>query len=310
MAIPSFQELLWPLLQQHRDGAEHAIADLRAALADELAFSEEELAETLPSGRQGKFANRLAWAASHLRAAGLLESAGRGRTRLTERGRQLLAEERPGLSCKDLERFAEYRAFRRLTRSDAPPEGGDGRETATMPEAAAELTPRECIELAYRELRAALAAELIERIKAAPPAFFEQLIVDLMLRLGYGGAHEKAARVVGKSGDGGIDGILDEDRLGLDNVYLQAKRWENDVGRPEVQKFVGALAGQGASKGVFVTTSGFTREARDYAGQLSVKLALIDGPTLAGLMIDHGLGVTLRARFDLYEVDSDYFASE
>jgi restriction system protein len=300
--IPDFQTLMLPLLKLCADGAEHSKQDAVPALAKAFDLSEEDLAELLPTGRQGKFDNRVGWTKSYLKQAGLLEFTKRGVFRITELGRQVLAENPERIDVKYLDRFEGFKAFRT----------GSGKKETVQPtqEIIQESTPEELLEAGYKQLRAQLTFDLLQQVKTASPVFFEHLVVDLLVRMGYGGTREDAGRVLGKSGDGGIDGIINEDRLGLDVIYLQAKRWENDVGRPEIQKFVGALAGHNANKGVFLTTSSYTKEARDYASKVSSKVVLIDGAMLADLMVDYGLGVATVTSYDIKRIDSDYFADD
>lgn len=300
--IPDFQTLMLPLLKLCADGAEHSKQDAVPTLAKEFGLSEDDLAELLPTGRQGKFDNRVGWTKSYLKQAGLLEITKRGVFRITELGRQVLAENPERIDVKYLDRFEGFKAFRT----------GSGKKETAPPtqDVIQESTPEELLEAGYKQLRAQLTFDLLQQVKSASPSFFEHLVVDLLVRMGYGGTREDAGRVLGKSGDGGIDGIINEDRLGLDVIYLQAKRWENDVGRPEIQKFVGALAGHNANKGVFLTTSGYTKEARDYASKVSSKVVLIDGAMLAELMVDYGLGVATVTSYDIKRIDSDYFADD
>lgn len=302
MPVPDFQSLMLPLLILCADGQEHSKRDIVPALATEFGLTQADLEELLPTGRQGKFDNRVGWAKSYLKQAGLLETTGRGLFRITDRGRQVLKEAPQRVDVKYLERFPEYQAFKARTR-----------ERAQVVESAAEnagTTPEEMLESGYQQLRSTLANDILQLVQSLSPAFFERLVMQLLLGMGYGGTREDAGQVVGKSGDGGIDGIINEDRLGLDVIYIQAKRWEGDVGRPEIQKFVGALAGNKASKGVFITTSGFTKEARAYAGQVNSKVVLIDGTMLAELMIDYNIGVSTRETYEIKRVDSDYFAED
>jgi len=286
MAIPDFQTLMLPLLRACADGNEHTKQDVVPALAKEFGLSEEDLSVLLPTGRQGKFDNRVGWAKSHLKQAGMLEITGRGVFRITPLGRKTLANAPAKIDIRFLDQFEGYKAFRT----------GSGKKEPALPAdiTAQESTPEELLEAGYKELRTSLTVEL----------------VDLLVRMGYGGTREDAGHVLGKSGDGGIDGIINEDRLGLDVIYLQAKRWENDVGRPEIQKFVGALAGHNANKGVFLTTSNYTKEARDYASKVSSKVVLIDGAMLADLMVDYGLGVATVTSYEIKRIDSDYFAED
>jgi restriction system protein len=307
MPIPDFQSLMLPVLRDLVQG-ERSGQQTVEALASELALSPEDLAVRLPSGTQTKFTNRVAWAKSHLKGAGLVESPRRGVYRLTDRGRQLLAESPSGLSIAYLLRFPEYAAFRRVAATDGATPSATQPMTATP--AVDDRTPDDLLEEGYRQVRAALVTDLRERIASMPPSGFEQLVVDLLTAMGYGGPQEDAGRVVGRGGDEGIDGVIREDRLGLETIYIQAKRWQSTVGRPEIQRFAGALQGQRARKGVFITTSSFSREAEQYAAAIQTTIVLLDGAQLAELMIDHGVGVTAVKRYEIKRVDSDYFAAE
>lgn len=300
MSVPNFQELLLPLLKLAADENEHPVAEAVYLLGVHLNLSEEDKKELLPSGRQTRFANRVAWARAHLKAAGLLENPARGTFRITDVGLELLDKTPAGLSMKDLEQFPSYLVFR-AGKLGVPSQA----ERAASP---LEQTPEEALETAYSGLRQQLADELLDRVRAAPPSFFEQLVVDLLVAMGYGGSRQDAGQAVGQSGDGGIDGIIKEDRLGLDVVYVQAKRWEGNVGRPVVQAFAGSLEGQRARKGVLITTSAFSAEAVDYVSKIEKKIVLVDGRALAELMIEHGVGVHLVQRYELKRVDDDYFA--
>lgn len=316
MPIPDFQSVMLPLLRDLAQG-DRTGADTHAALAAHFALSAEELAQRLPSGRAATFANRIGWAKTHLKAAGLIESPRRAVYRLTARGRRALAEGHTAIGMAYLGRFSEYVDFRRKENGTA--EGGDARggppepraDTGTAPPVPADTrTPDELIEDGYRQIRRALVEDIRERIASMPPGAFEQLVVDVLRAMGYGGPAEDSARVIGGSGDEGIDGVIREDRLGLEMIYLQAKRWQSVVGRPEIQRFAGALQGQRARKGVFITTSSFTREAEAYARSIQTTIVLVDGAQLAELMIDHGVGVTTSKRYEIRRLDSDYFASE
>jgi restriction system protein len=303
MPIPDFQTLMLPLLRFSADGAEHGRHDALPVLAREFALSESELAELLPSGKQGKFVNRIAWAKSYLKQAALLETTTRGVFRITERGRSVLAENPGRINMKFLERFPEYQAFRsgqRFANQQQDEVTGNIQQ----------VTPEELLESGYLQIRTALATDLLAQVKSASPAFFERTVVDLLLRMGYGGTREDAGQVVGKSGDGGIDGIIKEDRLGLDVIYIQAKRWEGDIGSSEIRNFIGALSVHKAEKGVFITTSGFNKNARETAAKVNSKIVLIDGPTLADLMIDFGLGVSTVNTYEIKRIDSDFFVED
>ena len=305
MPIPDFQSIMLPLLKDLEVG-ERTGRDTQAALATHFGLTSDELAQRIPSGTAFLFANRIGWAKTHLKAAGLIEAPARSVYRLTARGRDLLATKPTMVNLSVLRRFPEYNAFR---------SGGTSGESATLAisdpsEAFEQRTPDDLIDEGYRLARAALAAELRERIQAMSPAGFEQLVIDLLTAMGYGGAYEDAAKVVGRSGDEGIDGVIKEDRLGLDTIYVQAKRWQSSVGRPEIQRFAGALQGQRARKGVFITSSTFSADAMRYAASIQTTIVLLDGATLAELMIDHGVGVATTKRIDIKRVDSDYFAEE
>lgn len=304
MAVPDFQSLMLPLRRLAGDGMDHTFKDAVEAIAIEFSLTPEERNELLPSSsRTTLFYNRLAWAKTHMTMAGLLQAPRRGVFCITQRGRELLVSQLARIDMKTLQQFPEYERARR----------GDVQASVepAMPAVAFnELTPEESIERAHLSLRKDLARELLESIMQCSPAFFELLIIKLMIKMGYGGSREEAGKAVGRSGDGGIDGIINEDRLGLDAIYLQAKRWEGVVGRPEIMKFVGALAGQRATKGVFITTSWFTQDAKDYALSSQYKVVLIGGERLADLMIEHDLGVSVAATYQLKRIDSDFFSEE
>lgn len=297
MAVPDFQSIMRPLLEHLADGAIHSNRETNETLAERFQLTEEELAEMLPSGYARLFENRIGWAKTHLKGAGLIEAPSRARYRITSRGLAAL-EHGQLINMAYLRQFDEYREFQ----SGARP------EKVTEPNRSTdELTPSEHLEFGYQKVREELEDELIAKVKSASPAFFERLVVELLVSMGYGGSRKDAGQTLGKSGDGGIDGVIKEDRLGLDVIYLQAKRWEGTVGRPEVQKFAGALQGQRAKKGIFLTTSSFSAEAIQYASVIDSRIVLIDGETLAGLMIDAGVGVSKVATYEVKRLDSDYF---
>lgn len=302
MAIPDFQSIFLPLLKACADGREHIKQELMPLLAKQFGLTDSELEITLASCKQGMFYNRVAWAQTYLKQAGLLEYPRRGVFKITARGMQVLSENPQPLNVKYLKRFPEFVVFNTGKPKD---------ESKFVESVSANTeTPDELIAGGYKQLREVLAVELLERIKTVSPSRFEELVVELLLKMGYGGTQEDAGQVVGKSGDGGIDGIINEDRLGLDVIYIQAKRWEADVGRPEIQKFVGALAGNKANKGVFITSSGFTKEAKGYASQVNHRVILIDGPMLAELMMDYDLGVSTKEVYTVKRLDSDYFEED
>lgn len=305
MAIPDYQTIMLPLLQLAGDEREHRFRDTVEQLATQLELSDAERGELLPSGTAPVFDNRVGWARTYLKQAGLLQSPRRGVFQITSSGKLLLAEKPDRINVNLLERYSEFQAFRTRKRDRNEVEVQEA-ESAPIED----QTPEDALAAAYQKLRKNLEADLLEQIKATSPTFFERVVIDLLVAMGYGGSRRDAGRAIGKSGDGGIDGIIKEDRLGLDVIYVQAKRWECVVGRPEIQKFAGALQGQRANKGVFITTSSFTREASDYANIINTKIILIDGEHLAGLMVDHNVGVSLLGVYELKKIDSDYFEGE
>lgn len=301
MAIPDYQSLMLPLLRFTSDQEEHSLTEAVEELAAQFHLTGEERAALLPSGLQEIFDNRVGWARTYMKKAGLLEAPRRGRFKITPRGLEVLSNSPERINVAFLNQYPEFQEFR--TRQD-PPVKEEKTEIAEV------STPEESIENAYAQIREALGSELVSKVKSCSPLFFERLVVDLLVKMGYGGSRSDAGRAVGKSGDGGIDGIINEDRLGLDVVYIQAKRWEGTVGRPEIQKFVGALQGHRARKGVFITTSAFTKDAEDYASRVDSKIVLIDGAQLAKLMMDFGVGVTPQAVYEIKRIDSDYFTED
>jgi restriction system protein len=301
MAIPDFQSIMLPLLELAGDGEVHSIHEAVEVLADHFSLSEEERTKLLPSGQQPRFYNRVGWARTYLKKAGLLEDPRRGHFRITARGKEVLDRRPSKIDRRFLRQFPEYVEFRNA-------EGTAG-EREEEEEDVEELTPEEVLEEAYQQIREGLAETLLSYVLNSGAGFFEKLVVELLVEMGYGGSRREAARAVGQSGDEGIDGIIDEDRLGLDVIYVQAKKWNTNraIGRPEIQKFVGALQGKRARKGIFITTSRFTSAAREYAGRIDTKVVLIDGERLTDLMIDHDVGVSMLTTYEVKRVDSDYF---
>lgn len=299
MPIPDYQVLMLPVLRFAGDGAEHSLRETVDSLAVELRLTDEQRRELLPSGQQEVFANRVGWARTYLKKAGLLRSTRRGFVQITDQGQKVLGSQPAAIDAKFLEQFSEFREFKALRRKSNETDGD------TEPDQTS--TPEEALERAYENLRGELAGELLTQIKQSPPDLFERLVVALLVKMGYGGSRQDAGRAIGKSGDEGIDGIIKEDRLGLDIIYIQAKRWDNTVGRPEIQKFAGALQGQRARKGVFITTSDFSREAREYVAHIETKIVLIDGQELAQLLMDYNIGVTPVTNYEIKRVDLDYF---
>lgn len=305
MPIPDYQTLMLPLLRVLAAHGEQSKKELVEALAAEFKLTDGELKELLPSGQQPVFQNRVGWASTYMKQAGLIESPRRAVFKITERGNEVLSHNPPKINAAFLEQFPEFREFRQATR-DRTRRG----EHKTVSTREMEETPAELLESGYQRLREELAEELLEQVKRASPSFFERLVIDLLVKMGYGGSRQDAGRAIGRTGDEGIDGIISEDRLGLDVIYIQAKRWDNVVGRPEIQKFVGALQGQRARKGIFITTSKFTDEAIQYARGIESKVILIDGDRLTELMIDFDIGVSPVASYQIKKVDIDFFSEE
>jgi restriction system protein len=299
MAVPDFQTIMLPLLQIAGDGQEHSGHEFLEQLAKHFQLNDEELNELLPSGKQTRFYNRVGWARTYLIKSKLLEMTQRSIYQITERGKEVLTSNPNRIDMNYLRRFPEYLEFREKE--------NDQEKVREQIEEIEENTPDEILEGAYQVIRDTLAQEVIENVMACSPTFFERLVVELLVAMGYGGSRRDAARAVGQTGDEGIDGIIDEDRLGLDTIYVQAKKWANGVGRPEIQKFVGALAGKRAKKGIFITTSFFSSEAMKYAADIDTKVILIDGKRLAELMIDYNIGVNEVTTYKLKRLDSDYF---
>lgn len=298
MAIPDYQSIMLPLLKLVADKQEYKMRDVTATLADQFDLSDEERKVLIPSGTQALFYNRVGWARTYLVKAGLLETPRRGYIAITESGLKLLAEKPTEINNKLLKRYPAFRDFQSVPPDKKPPDKP------------AIQTPEELIEEGYQTIRDNLAAELLAEVKASSPQFFERLVVELLVKMGYGGSRKDAGEAIGKSGDEGIDGIIKEDRLGLDVIYIQAKRWENNVAPAEIQKFVGALHGKKANKGVFITTSSFSKNAWEYASNVGTNVILIDGNQLAQLMIDFNVGVSSVSSYEIKKLDSDYFIDE
>ncbi|MCF0051642.1 restriction endonuclease [Dyadobacter sp. LJ53] len=302
MPIPDYQTLMLPVLKLAGDQQEHSLKEAVEVLSNHFQLSEEEKSELLPSGQGLLFSNRVGWARTYLKKAGLLTSPKRGSILITMRGLDLLGKNPSKLDNSDLKQYPEFVEF--YSKKD----DGGIISNNTVQEVETD-TPEETIEIAYQKIRKSLAQEIIDIVRSLSPTFFERLVVQLLVKMGYGGSEKDAGNAVGKTNDEGIDGTIKEDKLGLDIIYIQAKRWQagNTVGRPELHKFVGALAGQGAKKGIFITTSSFTKEALSYMPRNETKIVLIDGEQLAQLMIDYDLGVSPQKVYEIKRLDSDYF---
>lgn len=300
LAIPNYQTFMLPLLRLTKDGKEHSVRELLEPISKEFRLSEEDLSVMNRSG-QTTFYNRVAWAKTYLKQAGLIEPTQRGYFLITHRGLEVLKKDPKSIDVKFLEQFKEFTEFRKKK----TPEGAPEFLSSSTP--TDQQTPEESVEIAFRKFRQELETELLQTLKACSPSLFEKIVVDVLVKMGYGGNRGDAGEAIGKSGDGGIDGIIKEDRLGLDTIYIQAKKWEGSVGRPDIQKFAGALQQKHAKKGVLLTTSSFTREARESVEHLENKIVLIDGQMLADLMIDFNVGISPVEKYETKKIDMDYF---
>ncbi len=305
MSVPDYQSIMLPLLQLASErNDEISTSEATEILAERFELSDEDIKEMLPSGIQSTFVNRVGWASTYMKKAGLLEPIRRGFYKITQRGQDLLKKKPSKIDVKLLKQFPEFKEFQQLRGTRR----GDKKSDIGHVLSFESVTPSEALERAYENLRDELADELLEKLKKATPSFFERIVVELLVKMGYGGSRSDAGKAIGRSGDGGIDGIIKEDKLGLDVVYIQAKKWENNsVGRPDVMQFAGALQAQKATKGIFITTSRFTEDARNYVSQIGSKIVLIDGDQLSELMIEHDVGVSTISMYPVKKIDSDYF---
>jgi restriction system protein len=305
MAVPDYQSLMLPLLRFTADKKEEtSTSEAVKALAKKLQLTNDDLEEMLPSGLQSAFFNRVGWASTYMKKAGLLDTTRRGYYRITERGQELLKKQPKAINVKLLREYPEFIEFQQLKGTRSSNKAIESKEMSDFLIA----TPSEALENAYENLRNELAIELLNRLKKSSPSFFEHIVIETLVKMGYGGSRTDAGKAIGKSGDGGIDGIIKEDRLGLDVVYIQAKRWDNNpVGRPDVMQFVGALQAQKANKGIFITTSRFTDDAKSYVSQIGSKIVLIDGEQLTNLMIENDIGVSTVSLYPVKKIDADYF---
>ncbi len=299
VAIPDYQSIMLPLLTQTSDSASHRTRDLIPSLANHFSLTQAEQEQLLPSGAQGLFDNRVNWAATYLKKAGLLESPSRGHIRMTQQGMAVMAAHPTRIDNAFLSQFPSFLEFRMSAPAAATPKAAAAESESR--------TPEETLEGTWSALRNSLGQDLLAKIKAGTPQFFERLVVDLLVGMGYGGSVSDAGATLGGTGDGGLDGVIKEDKLGLDVVYIQAKRWEGSVGRPTVQAFAGSLDGARARKGVMITTSTFSSDAQAYARQIEKRIVLIDGATLVNLMMDHRVGVATARTYEVQKLDLDYF---
>jgi len=304
--IPGFQTIMLPYLQLLGDGKEYSNSHAEEALSKTFNLSDAERKQMLPSARGLLFYNRIAWALFHLKKALLIERVSRGAYKITQRGLDVLKEKPQRVDLPYLMRYPEFQEFRAKKSTD----NGGKKEVIEEQEEHSTETPEEILDGTYQSLQNILAKELLEKIQKSSPLFFEQVVIDLLLAMGYGGSRAEAASLTKQSGDEGIDGIIKEDRLGLDAIYVQAKRWQDAVGRQVVQSFVGSLEGKRANKGVIITTSYFSKGAEEYVKQIGKKIVLIDGEKLADLMIEHNVGIIKAQTYEIKKVDADYFGEE
>lgn len=300
MSMPDYQECMLPVLEVIADGQDRPIREIVQAVADRLELSDQQRDKRLPSGQSTVISNRVGWAKTYLKKAGLVAIPARGMVRITEEGRRVLTSRPTRIDTAYLQRFESFQGF--INRP--------GTELVPDDEPEMVVTPEEAIDQAFQTIEDDWADEILEKVKSSSPRFFEELVVDLLVRMGYGGSLADAGRAIGRSGDDGIDGIIKEDRLGLDVVCIQAKRWEGTVGRPVVQAFAGSMEGQRARKGVLLTTSSFTKDAAEYVNRIERKIVLIDGRQLAKLMIEHNVGVNPHQTIVIKRIDQDYFDNE
>lgn len=301
MAIPDYQTLMLPLLKSLDDNQPHSMRELFESLSTQFNLNDEDMSERVPSGRETKIKNRISWARTYLKKAGLVASPAKGQVKITDVGSETLRE--PGLQKIDNVYLRKFPSFVEFRPRSTDPESQEKTVEITLPE----ITPEEQFGEAYKDLQSNLISDVLDAVKSSTPSFFEQLVIDLMLAIGYGGNFKNAGVATPASRDNGIDGIINEDKLGLDSIYLQAKRWDKVVDRPEIDKFIGALTRQGARKGVFITTSGFSAGSREASIGLNISIVLIDGKELAHLMVEHDVGVATKDIFKIKQVDSDYF---
>ena len=299
--IPQFKYFILPLLQHLSDNKEHTMKEVEETLAAKFNLGESQLSELTPSGRMTIFSNRVGWAKTYLKKAGLIDAPKKALFKITQDGQKVLVTKPEIIDPKFLEKFTSFREF----------QYGSGEEIVQEESKTSENTPEEIMEVGYQSIVKELQNELLTNLKSQSPSFFERSVIDLLMKMGYGGYRKDAGQTTGGTGDGGIDGIINEDKLGLDTIYVQAKRWDNGVvGRPEIQRFAGALGGKHAKKGIFITTSKFTAEALDFVKTLEVKIILIDGDQLAKLMAEYNVGVQVIISYEIKKIDSDYFPEE
>ena len=303
MAIPKYHEFMKPILLLLKDETPHKRSDMYEKFAIQFRLTEEEKEEWLPSGKQQVYKNRIGWALTYLKKANLIESPTRATFTITDSGKSVLKENPVVVDQEYLMKFDSFKGFKKNIDDSV----NDDQQIVVTPSGE---SPQDMLDRAYKAITSTLTDDVLNEVMNQSPDFFEKLVVDLLVTMGYGGSKIENSQVLGKTGDEGIDGVIKEDKLGFDKIYIQAKRWDVDrtVGRPEIQKFVGALTGQGAIKGAFITTAGFSKDAKEYVRkQHACKIVLIDGQTLAALMIEHNLGVSVESTYLIKKIDFDYF---
>ncbi|HMV42338.1 MAG TPA: restriction endonuclease [Leptospiraceae bacterium] len=307
MAIPDFQSIMLPLLKYLKDQKEQSSKDIKDHICKEFKLTQKDLEAKLPSSSSiSLISNRVAWAEAHMKMAGIIESPRRGFYKITNEGLNVLKNPPEKINIKFLATFEPYKRKREDWQNKEKEENNSVNENDEVNS----LTPDEMLEIGYKKIKNELSIELLNKIKECSPKFFESLVVELLIKMGYGGSLEERGSITGKVGDEGIDGVIKEDKLGLDIIYIQAKKWEGNIGRPEIQKFVGALQGQRAKKGIFITTSSFNENSYDYVSKIDIKVVLINGEELANLMIDYNVGVASKRSFEIKKIDTDYFIEE
>ena len=305
--IPDFQTIMLPLLELLQDDKEHELQELILQISDKFELSEDERDERLPSGNQQIINNRVGWARTYLKKAQLLESPRRAIFKITDKGKKILASSPKLIDVKFLQNLPEFKDWQSSYLGIKANDKDENTKLQVSEEIESVKTPEELLEYSFTKLKKELASELIEKIKSSSPYFFESLVVDLLIKMGYGGSRKEAGQVIGKSGDGGIDGIIKEDKLGLDAIYIQAKKWDSTVSISSIRDFAGSLLSKKAKKGIFITTSNFPKAAYEFVSSIEPRIILIDGKELAELMIEYNVGIATKTNYEVKKIDLDYF---
>ncbi len=305
--IPDFQTIMLPFLELLSDGKEHELQTLIKQIADKFELTDEERKELLPSGTQVVIYNRVVWAKTYLKKANLLSSPKRAIIIITEHGKKVLQNKPPKIDIKFLQSLPDFKEWQTSYQTNYQNRKDDDQQSQVNTDIESGKTPEELLEDSFVKLKDELAAELIDKIKSCSPAFFEKLVIDLLIKMGYGGSRKEAGQIIGKSGDGGIDGIIKEDKLGLDTIYVQAKKWDNTVPIGQIRDFAGSLLSKKAKKGIFISTSNYPKGAYDFVSSIEPKIILIDGKEMAGLMIEYQVGIAIKNNYEIKKIDIDYF---